>query len=768
MVKVKFVKITLKVLIPVIIFLLTIFFAISPIAKYIIGKNSMEWTGRKITMDHLFINLLNLDLTVKGINVFEMESDTVFFSAEKLHTGFSFWGLIKGEYRINPVEIVTPVLRVEKKGSQFNFDDLIRRFAVEDSADVNPQMTSKPLKYKLETISVINGIFSYSDKTIGQAIVVQGFNLSCPSFFPESPSLLVTADFKLKSGGKIIASLSSDLASKTYTLNISTDSVDLRLINPYLNNYVKASLAEGSLNSLLEVSGRSDTPGNLFLKGNLSLNNFSLVTENEQTVAAWNSFMLNIDSINTLSNSLRFGEISLDEPYLIFEMYDKDNNFSRLTYPTGSSLKSYESDSIDYSNPFTIIAGFIEKIGRDYISYNYTVGDLAIRNGHFVYKDYTLEDKFTYDLEEFNLRSTRIDSRADSITLQLSCLANRSGRMNAYLAFDPQDFKNMTINYAVENMRISDLNPYSKFYIAHTFAEGMMFYSSTNTIHEGMLKSTNRFNIKKIDVSRRIRGKGLYSLPLRLAVSLLRDSNGNINLDIPVEGNLKDPKYRLGKVIWQVLKNIVVKAAKTPAAMFAKIFGSGEEELRQIGFDYLQRIFDNRQMRSIDLIGKALTLKPDLNVELVQVASRDREKELLAFSEAKKRYYLDKILRLQKDSLGKSDFKTISQISNRDSLFTAWLNNKLLPEDFSSDPNEIKTIKLLGEKWLDQQVDSLFELRNQLVFSYLTKEAKIVPERLRISNTSDEKSAQFESSPFYKIVFFAEEGELDNLGYENE
>ena len=107
--------------------------------------------------------------------------------------------------------------------------------------------------------------------------------------------------------------------------------------------------------------------------------------------------------------------------------------------------------------------------------------------------------------------------------------------------------------------------------------------------------------------------------------------------------------------------------------------------------------------------------------------------------------------------------KALDKISNRDSLFTLWLNQQLLPQDMSLMPNEDKTLKLLGEPLLNQQVDSLFSRRNQLLYNYFVNERKVDAKRVKITNTGDEKSAQFESTPRYKVTFFVDEGEMDGV-----
>lgn len=526
-----------------------------------------------------------------------------------------------------------------------------------------------------------------------------------------------------------------------------------------MKDYISTSHAGGLLSSQLEIRGNFDKPEAVALKGDISLDDFRLDDITRKTVASWRRFALRIDSLDMASNIFRFGEISLEKPYLFAEMYDKGDNFSNMMVTSsGEAAGSAAVDSINYSNPFTIMVGYVKEISRDYIISNYTASNTVIRNGHIVYNDYTLEDKFTYELEELALESGRIDSKSDSIAFNFSCLANRSGRMKAHMAFNPRDYKNMAINYSVDNMRISDFNPYSKFYVAHAFVEGKLFYASTNRIQDGQLKSTNILNIKQIEVTKRLRGiKALYNMPLRLAIAVLRDRKGNINLDIPVEGDLNDPTYKLRKVIWKILGNLVIKAANAPYDLLAKAFGANEEDLKLIRFDYLQKTFDSRQLKSRDLIEQSLAAKPDLKVKMVQVVSKETEKELLALTEAKRKYYLEKVIQVRKDSLSAGELKAAASIANKDSLFNAWLDSKLLPEVTSTLLVQLKSRKLLDEAWLSQQVEELFAIRNRVVTDYLVNVKHIDPARIIVNNTSDEKSAQFESTPRFTVEFEVDE-----------
>ena len=191
--------------------------------------------------------------------------------------------------------------------------------------------------------------------------------------------------------------------------------------------------------------------------------------------------------------------------------------------------------------------------------------------------------------------------------------------------------------------------------------------------------------------------------------------------------------------------------------MLAKAFGGNEEDLKVIRFEYLQKQFDARQMKNLDVISKALAEKPELKVAFVQVASRDSEKELLALSLSKGIYYKMKIMQSPKDSLDETDYKAIAEISNKDSLFNIWLNQQLLPEDVSGMPSQLKSRKMLGDMVLDQEVEKHFAIRNKVILDYFVNEKMIDPTRIKITYTADEDSAQFESTPRFTVEFFVDE-----------
>jgi hypothetical protein len=120
-------------------------------------------------------------------------------------------------------------------------------------------------------------------------------------------------------------------------------------------------------------------------------------------------------------------------------------------------------------------------------------------------------------------------------------------------------------------------------------------------------------------------------------------------------------------------------------------------------------------------------------------------------------YYKKKILQSPKDSLDAKDYKAIDDIANKDSLFNIWLNEQFLPDDVSAMPSQLKCRKLIGEQAINQEVERLFAFRNRMIMDCLVNGKQMDPTRIKITNTSDEASAKFESTPRYTVEFFVDE-----------
>jgi outer membrane protein OmpA-like peptidoglycan-associated protein len=156
------------------------------------------------------------------------------------------------------------------------------------------------------------------------------------------------------------------------------------------------------------------------------------------------------------------------------------------------------------------------------------------------------------------------------------------------------------------------------------------------------LIAQNRFLVDQLELGEKVESREATNLPVKLAVSLLKDKDGLIDLDLPIEGSLDDPKFRLGKVIWKVLGNLIAKAATAPFALLGKLLGGKGEEFSTVDFADGRDTLDDAAKKKLEALAKALHDRPALKLEAKGRFSGDKDLEGL------RRLRFDRKLKAQK------------------------------------------------------------------------------------------------------------------------
>src|SRR5581483_150618 len=126
----KYISVFLLILVGLIVVLLLI---ISPIARYEVNKNCVQWTGRHITVGSVNLNPLNGSVFIKDLKIYEAESTTVFFECHDIYVKLSLKKALANNYAIEEIRIDKPEISIVQNGNKFNFDDLLKRFASDSS-----------------------------------------------------------------------------------------------------------------------------------------------------------------------------------------------------------------------------------------------------------------------------------------------------------------------------------------------------------------------------------------------------------------------------------------------------------------------------------------------------------------------------------------------------------------------------------------------------------------------------------------------------------
>jgi hypothetical protein len=239
-------------------------------------------------------------------------------------------------------------------------------------------------------------------------------------------------------------------------------------------------------------------------------------------------------------------------------------------------------------------------------------------------------------------------------------------------------------------------------------------------------------------------------------VALLRDKNGNVNVELPIEGNLDDPKYKIGKVIWQVFKNLISKAVAAPGKILARKSGADERLLEGFNWQPLQTELDQDQKKSLDAIVSSLATTPEMKLELVKVYNYQKELDELALRESKKRFLFFHRRIVSENDESKEGERVVDELHPQDSLFMAFV------EEHSQTQNSLLSIfdkskRLIGNEHLQNKLNHIFQRRMDAVQEYLVKDNQIDENQVRIVQSKELKEPAYEVLSRMESHFFVEE-----------
>ena len=686
---------------------------ISPIAKYAIEKNSVEWTGRKIRMDDLRLNLLNGTLRIVNLKVFELDGKSVFVGCGEMATTINVGKLFKSEYEVQELKFNKLNIVVSQSGDKFNFDDIIKKFA---STDTIPQPKSEPVKYWLKNLRIANSNFLYKMKDRNIDYELQKLDVKCPLIAWDKSKMHYEYSLSLKSGGDIKGDFNFDLNSMKYDTKIDSKNINLSVLYPYLKEFIDVNKFEGLLNTDLFIKGDVDDAQDILAKGTVEVNKILLTDNTNTRLASLEKFKLDIDSLNLKSEYHEYKIVLCDGLYIIYEIYDNGDNWTRLM-PVSTSFADSTVEG-DYDNPFAMMAAYLGDLTREYMTSTYKINELSIKNAEIQFNDFTLHDRFSYHMDQMNLTTKRLNTNNDRVVFDFNSRMNTTGDAVGKLSIDPKNYQDLELKFDLRNFPFTSTNPYMVFYMAYPFSKSDLFYSVDCKIENGKLVSNNKIVMKHPVVGRKVNSPTAMSIPLKLAVSLLKNVDGNIELEIPVSGDLNNPKFKLGKVVWQILKNIMMKAIAAPGNLIARIAGGKVDDFKEFYFDYTSPNFSEKVSKNLVKLGKVLSSRTEMKVVFQQNLNAKFEMEQLAINHSKRQFVKSGMNDSSSIALDSISLSELEKVSVKDSSFIKFIDSKL---GLSGTIMAIqqKCLLLLGnEKWKELQaklvVDREIELKRLL------------------------------------------------------
>jgi hypothetical protein len=179
----------------------------------------------------------------------------------------------------------------------------------------------------------------------------------------------------------------------------------------------------------------------------------------------------------------------------------------------------------------------------------------------------------------------------------------------------------------VRDLELAPLSPYSVRYAGYGIERGKLSVDVAYKIQpDGQLTANNNIILNQLKFGDKV-PEAQNSLPVKLAVALLADSDGVIDLNLPVSGSLNDPQFRVGPIVFKLIVNVIMKAITAPFSLLASAFGGGGDELSMVAFAPGSATLTAEARTSLDKVAKALLARPALKMTVVGTASLVAERE---------------------------------------------------------------------------------------------------------------------------------------------
>lgn len=181
-----------------------------------------------------------------------------------------------------------------------------------------------------------------------------------------------------------------------------------------------------------------------------------------------------------------------------------------------------------------------------------------------------------------------------------------------------------------QSIELTTFTPYSGKFLGYKIDKGKLHLDLHYILSGRSLDSQNHIVFDQLTLGEKVESPDATSLPLKLAIGLLKDSKGVIDLDIPVKGSLDDPEFSVWPIVWKALLNLLVKAVTSPFKLLGALFGGGDEDLEHIGFSPGADSLAASQQAKLDSLARALTERPGLKLDVRGVAAPAVDREALA------------------------------------------------------------------------------------------------------------------------------------------
>jgi hypothetical protein len=592
-----------------------------------------EKTNLNLILNYNLDTTNNVDLTLStdkfefnNINLKQNKNPLV--NLEKLDIKTFNFDLQKQNISFEDIDLKTLKANMILDKNGINFAKLINK-SKEETKDKEPkveeqkaqtQEETKPWNINLSKIKLNNSDFIFNDKINDSISTSKTFNINLNNL------QVVGSDIDLN--GLVLENPNLSYIDENNKLSVIAKNANINLDKLSLKNEVldinSVVLKTANLNFIDEKSKIESKASNIQLRVNKLVNkkdelfidsiklfepNLDFLTSDKTKILAKN-LDLEIKKISNTKAGFKIEKTNLNKPNISIVLAKKDS-----TKEDEKPLLKEQKKPTQNKETTT--------------QTKINVGPVNISNAVFNFEDKNLPLPFKTTVTKLNGKISEFKNTKSSTTnLELKGVVDDYGVAKITGILQPTNIKLLTdINLIFSNIAIKNFTPYSGKFVGREIKTGKLDLDLKYNIEKSNLEAKNNIVITKLELGEKVESPEAVSLPLDIAISLLKDSKGVIDINLPVSGNVDDPQFAIGSIVWKAFVNLITKAVTAPFSLLGAMFNFSEDEIKSVKFAIKEDEITPIQKETLDKIALILKAKKDIAIKISPSFNKEKESE---------------------------------------------------------------------------------------------------------------------------------------------
>lgn len=485
------------------------------------------------------------------------------------------------------------------KQQRLNWSDILKP-AGERPAAAEPAVASRPLDLQVARVTVDDIQLRFTDASPAAPVtldVVDGRIALSELGLDLTRAVPVEAALSVKQGGKLEAKGRIVPAQPSGQLDLRLAGLALQPFAPYVNQFARLKLQSGAAGTRGKLSFAPTKSGMaLTYAGGFAVDELTITEEETgEPFLGWKKLSSESALVSLGPDRVHLRELVAQNPFgkvIIFE--DQSLNLQRIRRvgPVPAAASTAPAAA-----PFPVAVERLRIVGA-----NAEFADLSLRP-QFGTRMHALDGVVTgLSTDPASTAQVELDGKVDDFGS-----ARIRGSLQPFRATEATD-----LTLAFRNLEMTRLTPYSGKFAGRRIESGRLSVDLQYKIQQRQLAGANKFVVTRLKLGEAVDSPDAVKLPLDLAIAVLEDSNGVIDLDLPVSGSLDDPQFSYGAIVWKAIVNVLTKIATAPFRALGALLGGSGEKFESVAFDPGSSTLLPPEQEKLKVLAEALAKKPAL------------------------------------------------------------------------------------------------------------------------------------------------------------